>query len=79
MDNGCLPGEAGKLAVEQGLQFCKTYNLTTTLFYCYISEFWNSSLPTAFLQDLNERFEQLRQVSLKIPPPHPYIHTDTFS
>lgn len=66
IDNACLPGKAGQDALEQGLATCKTYNLTVTLMYCYLTRFWNVSLlPSAFLHtDLPQRFASLREAGV---------------
>ena len=46
----------------QGLATCKTYNITVTLLYCYISRFWNiTHFDDAFLKvDLPQRLATLR-------------------
>ena len=66
IDNACLSGKAGQDALERGLATCKAYNMTVTLFYCYISRFWNvSQFPENFLQtDLPKRFATLREAGV---------------
>jgi hypothetical protein len=62
IDNSCLQGNEGQQSLLQGLEACKSFNLTTTLFYCYLTRFWNvTELPASFLSDLNLRFATLRQ------------------
>ena len=61
IDNSCLPGHKGQSALLEGLDTCHQLNLTTTLFYCYITPYWNVSLPASFLQDLTLRFATLRE------------------
>lgn len=66
ISNGCLPGKTGQEALEEGIKVCKLYNMTVTLFYCYISRFWNiSQFPEDFLHaDLPLRFATLRQAGI---------------
>jgi hypothetical protein len=49
-----------------GLRACIEYNMSVTLGYAYITEYWNTSvLPEAYLRSLESSFQQMREVGVK--------------
>jgi hypothetical protein len=54
----------GEKAVAAGLKVCEQLNMTVSLSYCYLSPWWNISLPSAMLTNLDARLGDMRRAGV---------------
>jgi hypothetical protein len=67
-DGGHVAGHdpTGAHAVTDGLKICHELNLTVTLAYCYLSPWWNVSLPPTMLSNLGARLGEMRDGGVSV-------------
>jgi hypothetical protein len=54
----------GAQSVKDGIEVCKQLNMTVSLSYCYLSEWWNVSLPPSMLANLDGRLGDMRRANV---------------
>ena len=55
-----LNDPTGRNHVRDGLDTCAELNLTVALTYCYLSRWWNDTLPETMLTNLNRQLAHFR-------------------
>ena len=62
MSNLCGDSDdpSGRNHVHDGLKVCAELNLTVSLAYCYLSPWWNRTLPDSMLTNLHGRLGEMR-------------------
>jgi hypothetical protein len=61
---GDVNDPSGRNHVSDGLKVCAELNLTVALTYCYLSPWWNRTLPASMLSNLNDRLEEMREAGV---------------
>ena len=56
----------GKEAVAAGLKVMENLTISVSLGYCYLSRWWNVSLPDAMLQNLDDRLDEFRAAGASV-------------
>lgn len=55
---------SGRNHVSDGLKVCADLNLTVSLTYCYLSPWWNRTLPASMLSNLHARLSEMREAGV---------------
>jgi hypothetical protein len=56
----------GAQSVKEGIEMCQQLNMTVSLSYCYLSKWWNVSLPPTMLANLDARLGDMRRAGVSV-------------